>query len=191
MIPPNISFLLNNPNNPLKKKIVQGGKAVIFGLKTKEDDHANINNSTNISSNNENNIDKENSNNGLNTNNIPFGNTASRAIFTKIPMSLHKSVIFNSTPIGHPMPTNLFKSVQVNANEQNKIINSANNPNVTGNSSLNSNNMGFTNAQEKSSITNEKHKNLSSAANSATHGKDVSNLQNSSDSKKFFFMVKK
>ena len=40
ILPPNLSFLLNQ-NNSLKKKLFQGGKPVIFGTKNKEEEGIN------------------------------------------------------------------------------------------------------------------------------------------------------
>ncbi len=43
ILPPNLSFLLNQ-NNVLKKKLFQGGKSVIFGTKNKDDEPGGKNN---------------------------------------------------------------------------------------------------------------------------------------------------
>lgn len=127
MLPPNLSFLLNQANNPLKKKIFQGGKPVIFGLKTKEDETNNANNANNpnftYSNSNlfsEGNLEKENSS-AINFNNI----------FSTVP---GKNPIFISNT--HLPNTNLFKSVQVPLDAKN-TVNCVNNSFDSG-SNLNS-----------------------------------------------------
>lgn len=112
MLPANLSFLLNQQNNPLKKKILQGGKPVIFGLKTKEDETSNINNS-NLSLHNpgmlfDSNVDKENS--AINLNSIFSSAQGKNPIF------------ISNTSLPN---TNLFKSVQVPQGEQTKNTNNS------------------------------------------------------------------
>ena len=125
MLPPNLSFLLNQANNPLKKKIFQGGKPVIFGLKTKEDESINAYNH-NLSNGNfgllmDSNNEKENFTINFNT------------IFATVP---GKNPIFISNS---SLPnTNLFKSVQVPQAEQNKNSSNAANNSFDSGSNLNS-----------------------------------------------------
>jgi len=168
MLPPNLGFLLNQANNPLKKKILIGGKSVIFGLKPKEDTNTNSNVSfNNINSEIEGSVEKKNSN----LNNI-FSTVGT-------PFQYVKNSIFNSNQVTfisntHLPTTNLFKSVQVPQIEQNK--NSNHIPSVINTEQINN----LQNNQEKINPNNTEKIQLL----------EKSVVNNNSD-KKFFFMVKK
>lgn len=175
MLPPNLSFLLNQSSNALKKKIFQGGKPVIFGLKPKEEDLSNTNN------------------NIININNNPTllhansGFLTTEGNFEKENSAINFNSIFNSVPGKNPIfisnthlpNTNLFKSVQV-PQDSKTSVNANSNANNAANNSFDSGS-NLNSQQEKHSNSAEKGHGMQSASGNV----------NANNDKKFFFMVKK
>jgi len=175
ILPPNLSFLLNQSSNTLKKKVFVGGKPVIFGLKPKEDDiNSNANNANNpylinahssLPFDGNFNLEKENAAAAMNFN----------SIFNAVP---GKNPIFVSNT--HLPNTNLFKSVQVPQEAKNNA-NSANPAN---------------NSFDEESNFNSQHDKQSNSAEKGLSGQNTSgnanlNVNANADNKKCFFKVKK
>ena len=92
ILPPNLSFLLNQ--NHIKKKFFQGGKPVIFGLKTKEDENITTNLNLVGNSNQENSEKNENQFNF--PKNILFNSNLNYISNTQLPSTNN---LFKSTPV--------------------------------------------------------------------------------------------